>query len=98
MLLAMAASHDKTLEFFRVLGILDFISDGFIICLDGIGIDVPEIDSVLHLDLDSKKYYCNADPSISLSKEEIYDSVITRICSSDTCKAIAIYITTKEEN
>lgn len=96
MLLSMAVSHDKTLDELRILGILDLISNGFILCLDGTG--ASETDSALHIKLDGT-YYCNANQSISLSKEEVYGSVVTYIRPSNTWKnTTIIYLKPKEEN
>jgi hypothetical protein len=103
-LINIAVKKDKTIGDLKALGILDYMPNGFDVFLDDTGIS--ELDSRFIYDEETNSYRCadnqDIDAATSLSKDELYDSIVTGISSSKWDTDVpGIYIIpakSKEEN
>ena len=103
-LLSIALKKDKTIGDLKALGIFDYMPNGFDVFLDDTR--MSELDSRFVYDEETDSYSCAENPDIdaatSLSRDELYDSVVTGISSSKWDTDVpGIYIIpakSKEEN
>jgi hypothetical protein len=103
-LLSIALKKDKTIGDLKALGILDYMPNGFDVFLDDTR--MSELDSRFVYDEETDSYSCAENPDIdaatSLSRDELYDSVVTGISSSkwdiDVPGIYIIPAKSKEEN